>query len=54
MRVERRITITTVAGDVLIEFMERADRTWKPEYHMWIEGDRLTTVRVIELMRAWV
>ena len=53
-RIERRIQITSQHDDLLIEFFEKGDRHWNLEYHMWIDGEALTTVRILGVMRAWI
>jgi hypothetical protein len=54
MRVERRITITSVAGDVMIDFHEANGRHWDSMYHMWIDGEALITIKIIALISAWI
>jgi len=54
MKVERRIRITSVHGDILMEFYEQVDRDWENKYHLFIDGEALMSVRVIALISAWM
>lgn len=54
MKVERRIRITSVHGDILMEFYEQVDRDWENKYHLFIDGEALMSVRVIALISAWI
>ena len=54
MKVERRIRITSVHGDILMEFFEADGRDWENKYHLWIDDEALMSVRVIALISAWM
>jgi len=54
MKVERRIRITSVHGDILMEFYEQVDRDWENKYHLFIDGEALMSVRIIALISAWI
>jgi hypothetical protein len=54
MKIERRIQITSMYDNIYVDFMEQVGRRFESVYYMLIDGDKLTTVETVGLMRAWM